>query len=112
MLDGVELLDFSGDIEAVAIVVAIVVAIILLFLFGWPLLLLGIDLAWLLIVGIFGVIGRVVLRRPWRVEATSTDERREWFVQGFRAAGRRRDELARQFEHGLNPDGGSATLSG
>ncbi len=62
---------------------AIVVAIVLLVLFGWPLVLVGVDLVWLAFVSIFGVIGRVLLRRPWRVEARSGDERRHWYVSGL-----------------------------
>jgi hypothetical protein len=42
---------------------------------------------------------------PWRVEARSAAGRRDWFVQGFRAAGRERDEIARQLRHGQNPVG-------
>ena len=40
--------------------------------------------------------GRVVLRRPWRVEAASQTERRVWRVHGFRPTGRRSDEFARR----------------
>jgi hypothetical protein len=103
--DGLDIPDFGADLEGLAIILAIVVAIVVLALFGWPLVLVGIDLAWLLLVSIFGVIGRVVLRRPWRVEARSGDERRHWYIQGYRAAGRHRDEIARQFQHGQNPHG-------
>jgi hypothetical protein len=83
------------------------VAFVVLLLVGWPLILIGIDLIWLLLVFGFGLIGRVVLRRPWRVEAVRDDgrERRAWFVRGYRAAGRHRDEVARRFRHGQNPSG-------
>jgi hypothetical protein len=95
-----------GD-GAAGLVVALVIgiALVLLLVFGWPVILLGIDLVWLLLVGVLGVIGRIVLRRPWRVEAVSRTERRSWFVKGYRAAGRERDEIARRFQHGQNPTG-------
>ena len=103
--DALDIPDVGGDLAGLAIVVAIVVAIVLLVLFGWPLVLVGVDLVWLAFVSIFGVIGRVLLRRPWRVEARSGAERRHWYVSGFRAAGRHRDEIARQLQHGQNPLG-------
>lgn len=110
--DGFAALDFGSDVAGVAVVIGLVLAIILVIVFGWPLVLIGIDLVWLLLVGIFGTIGRVVLRRPWRVEARSGDERRDWYVQGFRQSGRHRDEIARQLRHGQNPLGdGSAALT-
>lgn len=109
---GIDALDFGSDLAGIAIVLGLIVLILVLLFFGWPLVLIGIDLAWLLLVGIFGTIGRVVLRRPWRVEARSDGERRDWFVQGLRQSGRHRDEIARQLRHGQNPLGdGSAALT-
>lgn len=102
-LDALDIPDFDIDAEAIAIVLVLVVALVVALLFGWPIFLIGIDLAWLLLVAIFGTIGRVVLRRPWRVEAVSTDVRHDWFVPGFRAAGRLRDDLADQYRHGADP---------
>jgi hypothetical protein len=96
-------LEVPSDLDVLgAIVVAVLVVLFVVFL-GWPLILVGIDLAWLCLVAIAGTVGRVVLRRPWRVEATSHDERRDWYVSGFREAGRRRDDLADKFRHGANP---------
>ena len=103
-----DLPDFDIDLGGFAAAIVIVAVIVLLLLFGWPVLLIGIDLIWLLLVGLLGVVGRVVLRRPWRVEAVSASQRRQWYVQGYRAAGRRRDEIANQFTHGHNPTGDDA----
>ena len=102
-LDALDIPDFGIDLEGIAIVIALVALLVIALVFGWPILLLGIDLAWLLLVGIFGTIGRVLLRRPWRVEATTDAERYEWFAPGFRAAGHLRDDLANQFRHGAKP---------
>ncbi|MFW2336298.1 hypothetical protein, partial [Ilumatobacter sp.] len=101
------------DLGIAGLVIGIVVfvALAIVLVFGWPLILLGLDLAWLLAVAGVGAIARLVLRRPWRVEAVAGGERRQWFVQGFRAAGRHRDEVARQFEHGLDPASGADTLT-
>ena len=101
--------DIGDGGAGLVIAIVIAVALFLLLLLGWPVLLLGIDLAWLLLVGVLGMIGRIVLRRPWRVEAVSAAERRNWFVKGYRAAGERRDEVARQLTHGQNPTGDSVT---
>lgn len=98
----------AGEVAALAIVAVLIVAVVVILAFGWPLVLIGIDLVWLLLVGVFGTIGRVVLGRPWRVEAVAADERRQWFVRGYRAAGRHRDEIARQLRHGQNPLGDGA----
>jgi hypothetical protein len=94
---------FGLDAAGFVIGIVLFVTLGLLLVFGWPLLLLGIDLAWLLIVGILGLVGRVVLGRPWRVESVSDTRRHDWYVQGFRAAGRLRDDLANQYRHGHNP---------
>ncbi len=95
--------DFGDSIAAAVAIIAVLVLIVLTVLFGWTILLLGIDLLWLLLVGAAGLVGRVVLGRPWRVEAATDGERRDWFVQGFRSAGRARDEIARRVQHGLDP---------
>ncbi len=96
-------IDVPGDLDALAFVIVIVLAVLFLVFVGWPLVLIGVDLAWVTLVLIVGTIGRVVLGRPWRVEARSDGEVREWFVPGFRASGRLRDDLANQFRHGANP---------
>jgi hypothetical protein len=106
--DAADFVDLPFDIDGGAgLVVALVIGVVLvvLLIFGWPVILLGIDLAWLVLVGVLGLIGRIVLRRPWRIEAVSKTERRSWFVKGYRAAGQERDEIARRFQHGQNPTG-------
>lgn len=87
------------------IAIGLIALILLLLLFGSPLVLIGVDLIWLLGAGALGLLGRVLLGRPWRVEAVSAVERRGWNVQGFRSAGRSRDDLAAQLSAGINPAG-------
>jgi hypothetical protein len=103
--NGADVIDIGVDIEAFVIAVGVVIFLITMLLFGWPIVLLGIDAIWLLRIGTLGLLGRVVLRRPWRVEAVSDDERRQWHVQGFRNAGNEHDELARRSQLGQNPRG-------
>ena len=96
-------LDLEGLVVLIVGVVIFAVLLVVFVLFGWSIVLLGIDLIWFVLVFVLGLLGRVVLGRPWRVEAVGNGERRVWHVQGFLAAGRARDELARQFQHGRNP---------
>jgi hypothetical protein len=103
-LDGLDLpIDLGLDIAGLVIGIVIFVVLGIVLVFGWPLILLGLDLAWLIVVAGVGAIARIVLGRPWRVEATSDSERREWYVKGFGTAGDLRDHLANQFQHGQNP---------
>jgi hypothetical protein len=85
---------------AVAIVIAGIALIIAALLFWWvllPLLLLVLDLVIVLILLVLAIVGRVLFRRPWTVEATSaTGQRITADVVGWRAALRKRDELAEQ----------------
>jgi hypothetical protein len=85
----------------------LVAAIVVILLFGWPLVLVLLDLVWLLLVLTLGLLGRVLLRRPWRVEALGPRAvRHEWRVVGFRAAGRQRDDVVRRLQGGLPLEGG------
>ncbi len=102
-IDGGGCLDIPTDGVGVAIVVGIVVIVLILF-FGGPVLLLGIDLLWFVVVFVAGAIGRFVFGRPWSVEAIDeAGERRVWKVRGFADAGRLRDQLDAEFGAGLDP---------
>lgn len=96
---------FGDELAAAAIVVAGVALLVVMLLFGWTLVLVGVSVVWIVLGTIVGTLARVVLRRPWWVEARSATERRDWYVRGFKAAGAHRDEIARQFRHGQNPSG-------
>ncbi|NHC13217.1 hypothetical protein [Motilibacter deserti] len=72
-------------------------------LFWWlllPLLLLLVDLVVVLVLLVAGVAARVVLRRPWTVEAASRHARYRHHVVGLRAARRARSDLAEQLRAG------------
>ena len=73
---------------AVIAVVAVVLLLATTFL-------LAAELAILALVVLVGVAGRVVLGRPWTVEAVSdAGDRLTWRAVGWRASARRRDEIA------------------
>lgn len=90
--------------EGLWILVGLIVLVVLV-VFGPAVVLLGVDLAWFVVAFVAGVIGRVVLGRPWRVEALNSvsGERRNWAVRGFRGAGQLRDSLRAEFDAGWDP---------
>lgn len=99
--DALDLPIADDSLTAIVVSVLIVGLLIVLFLFGWPLLLALVDLVVILVVAAIGVIGRLVFRRPWTVEAcASTGERHEVRVVGWRRAGEAVRALARDVEDG------------
>ena len=93
---------FDG-VVALVLVLGIVLAVVL-FVFGGPVLLIGIDLVWFVVAFVAGTLGRFVLGRPWSVEAVDgAGARRVWKVKGFGDAGRLRDRLQVEFDAGLDP---------
>jgi hypothetical protein len=95
----------DGDDFFVGLAVGIAVLVLVVLLVALtPLVLLGIEALVFVLVTIASVFGRVVLRRPWKVVATSiTGEVRVWKVRGFRDAGQLRDSLAAEFGAGFDP---------
>ncbi len=94
--------------EAIIVVVVVFLAVIAAAaLFWWvlfPLLLIAVDLMIVLVLLVVALVGRVLFRRPWTVEATAGDgERVVAEVVGWRAALRRRDEIAESLRLGQRP---------
>jgi hypothetical protein len=101
--DWLDIPDPSGclDVDSIIVILAIIIAVPLFVFVGWPLVLLLGDLLWLVAVGLVGIIGRVIFRRPWRVEATTSGGHRYvWNVVGFRRAGQVRDDVRAQLAVG------------
>lgn len=89
--------------EGTVIVLAVVAALILvpLLFFGVELLILGAVLA-------VGLLSRVFLRKPWMVEARSSDpltsaRQLEWHVSGWRRSGKLIDQVASDLAAGREP---------
>jgi hypothetical protein len=79
-----------------------VVAVVLVFM---TTLLLVVEVALLALVVLAGMGSRVVLRRPWTIEAVSdTGDRLTWKAVGWRASAARRDEVAEQLRSGRTPE--------
>jgi hypothetical protein len=92
---------FDGLDELAWVVLAIAVIVVLV-LFGIPLILAVIDALLFLVLLISGVVARLLLRRPWTVEATSDrGDRLLDQVAGWRASGVRRNEMAERLSLGF-----------
>jgi len=95
-----------GDSILIGLLV-IVGLIVFGLLFWWlllPLLLLVLDAVVVAVLVIAGVVGRVLFRRPWRVQAVGPGaEPVVADVVGWRAALRARDEMAEKLRAGYPP---------
>ena len=84
-------------------------------LFWWvllPLLLVIFDFVVVLILLLVSIVGRALFRRPWTVEATAAGNGEHFTAEvvGWRAALRRRDEIAELLRRGQRPlDGTGST---
>ena len=96
-----------GD-EIAAIVVILIAFILGVALFWWvllPLLLVLLDVVIVLILLAVSIVARVLFRRPWTIEATAAGhDHLTTHVVGWRAALRRRDEIADSLRRGLRPE--------
>lgn len=99
---------FDLDHDFAAIVLICIVFVLAAVLFWWvllPLLLLVLDGVIVLILLAVSVVARVLFRRPWKVEATAPGHLGFAApVVGWRAALRRRDEMADSLSNGLRPE--------
>jgi hypothetical protein len=93
--DGFSVLDAIGDSGWAGIAIAL--AVLLLIVVFLPLLGVAFELILLLLVFFSGIAGRVVLGRPWTVEAVNVSDAERsvaYGVKGFRSAGHAAGELA------------------
>lgn len=93
--DGFSALDVVGDTGWAGL--AIAVALVLIIVIFLPLLGVALELIALLLLFCSGIVGRVVLGRPWTAEAVNLDHGERSLalaVKGFRGAGRAAGELA------------------
>jgi hypothetical protein len=80
----------SGLDESIVLSIAMAVLLVLFVLVLWPLLGIAFELVLLFLLLSSGIVGRVLLRRPWVVEAVNLDhpERSTTFgVKGWRRSG-------------------------
>jgi hypothetical protein len=104
MLDGFWFID-AGDSPWAGI--AIAVGVILLVFLLLPLIGVAIELILLVLLLGSGLVGRLVLRRPWRVEAQSlnaAERSASYAVKGWQRSGRAATEIATAIELSAPPD--------
>jgi hypothetical protein len=89
---------FSGLDESIVLSIALAVMLVLFVLVLWPLLGIAFELVLLFLLLTSGIVGRVLLRRPWIVEATNLDHPQQsttFGVKGWRRSSQAIEELAR-----------------
>jgi len=112
LMDGSQLAELGADLPVVGV---IFMAIALLLFAGAavtfvvPALVFVAELLLIATVVGLGLLGRVLLGRPWTVEARQqgTDHAYEWKVRGWRASGDLRESVAQQLQATGMPTGGS-----
>jgi hypothetical protein len=92
--------DDLGIIGAILLAIVTVFLAIFLALLLFNVIALAIELTIVIVVGLAGLIGRVVFRRPWIVFARSGDARLEYPVVGYFNSRRKLQELAGQLSLG------------
>lgn len=90
--------------EGVAAAIAVTVGLLLLIFVLLPLLIAIVDLLVILLLALLGIAGRVLLRRPWTVEASSDNGTSlRWKVVGWRASAAKIDEVSTHLAAGIRP---------
>jgi hypothetical protein len=90
-------------IEGLVAILVVAVLGILAFYVIVPLLLIAVDLAVLVVVVGGAVVGRILFKRPWIVEAERRDRptTHRWEVVGWRASGDHVRHVREQLTHGM-----------
>lgn len=93
-----------GGLDDLAVLALVLVVLAVAIFVVIPLLAAIVDLLILVVLALFGILARILFRRPWHVEATATDGARHvWRVVGWRRSGERRDQVAQMLAAGVTP---------
>lgn len=95
------------DLDDIFVGIGILLALVLFVLFVVPVLIALAELLLLALLVVAGVLVRVLLRRPWIVDAIrdGTGERHSWKVVGWRRSGELVEALTTQISSGQAPRG-------
>jgi hypothetical protein len=115
-MDGAELADFGGDLPVVGVIftaIALVLLAIAAVMFIVPAAVFLAELLIIVAIVGLGLMGRVLFRRPWTVEARQGESAQafEWKVSGWRASQDLVHSVAEQLRETGLPTGGAATPS-
>lgn len=81
--------------QSIAVALLVVVAIVFMIFVGIPFLVALGELLIILVLALAGLVGRVLFRRPWTVDAVSPDgDHTTWAVVGWQASGAARQFIA------------------
>lgn len=93
LFDGFDL-PFGIDLEGIGVVIAIALFVVFMIFLGGPLLVFLVETLLIIpVVLVTGILGRVLFRRPWTIEATDHRRRVEWKVVGWNASSRAADRM-------------------
>jgi hypothetical protein len=111
-MDGADLAMLGEDLPVVGVILVTVGALVFAVaavLFVVPALIFLLELLLIVVVVALGLIGRLLLRRPWTIEAieAGSGDRYEWKVVGWRASGELLRSVANQLEATGLPTGGT-----
>lgn len=105
--------DFADSASLFLVTLALAAVAGLLFLVIWPVVALAAELLVVFALLVAGLAGRVILRKPWTVSATSqfSEDPREhtWQVAGWRASTRLIGDVAQALETGAELPAGAQT---
>lgn len=101
--------DAFGCVGAIAVWLVVGLAVAGLLAFVFPALMLVLDVVLFVVVVGGGFVGKVVLRRPWTIEAAeiatsrAPAPSREWKVSGWKASNQAIDRIADHLAAGVEP---------
>lgn len=102
----------EGVLNVTALAVSLIVLPVLFAFFFFPVLLLAAEAALFVVLAGAGLLGRVVLRRPWRVEAASSDgDRCFWLVPRYGAGAALVEAIAAAARTGTPLPAGSTAMT-
>ena len=99
-----DLADFDpGCGEAIVEGLVVLVVVLVAIFVGIPFLIALLDVRLLLLLAVLALLARLLLRRPWIVEASADDGRSiTWRVRGWAESGRRCAEIEERLRAGLD----------
>jgi hypothetical protein len=107
-LDYLDVFDIFGGVGdnpllGITVVIGIAVFAVVAWFFVIPALLALLDIAVLVALIVAGIVSRVLMHRPWEIEAVSADDRLGWRVLGWRRSARAIDSVCTTLSQGMRP---------
>jgi hypothetical protein len=98
-------LPFGPDAGGGVTLLLVVVAVVLLLTVALPVVIFAVEVVILAVLAVAGLVGRVILRRPWTIVARSDRGRvQQWRLTGWGTAQAAVDDIARAIGAAIEPD--------